>query len=137
MEDLENWTIFMDIIYISSLTRVPQGSILGLLLFNIFINDIFLFVSSPYLSNYADNSTLYAFGLNLEEVKNVLHTDFDEVARWFYENYITPDAGKCHFKCFGKDNSNKTFTFKDLVMKNNKEQKILGVTISSRQQTEP
>ena len=50
--------------------RVPQGSILGSLLFNFFINDLFVFVSSSNLSNYADDNTLYASGFNLEEAKN-------------------------------------------------------------------
>ena len=49
-----------------------------------------MLVSSSYLSNYVDDNTLHAFGLKLEEVKNVLRTDFDEVTRWFYEIYMTP-----------------------------------------------
>ena len=60
---------------------VPQGSILGLFLFNIFINDLFLFVSSYNLSNYTDGNTLSAAGFNLEETKNCLSTGFDSVTK--------------------------------------------------------
>ena len=49
--------------WVNTIARVPRGSILGP--FNIFINGLFLFVSNSYLSNYADDSTLYAFGYNL------------------------------------------------------------------------
>jgi hypothetical protein len=37
---------------------VPQVSILGPLLFNVFINDIFLFIKDSSLYNYADDNTL-------------------------------------------------------------------------------
>ena len=45
---------------------VPQVSILGPLLFNLFLNDIFLFLKDANLGNYADDSTLYAYNNNLE-----------------------------------------------------------------------
>ena len=45
---------------------------------------------------------------------------------------MVPNAGKCHFMCFGKDIGNETFIFKDLIMKNSKEQKILAFTIGNK-----
>ena len=96
------------------------------------INDLFVFVSSSNLSNYADDITLYASGFNLEEVKKCLSTDLDAVTTWFYENHMTFNARKCHFKCLGKDTRNETFIFKGLVMKNIKEQKVIGVTIDNK-----
>ena len=88
------------------IARVPQSSILGPLLFKIFINDLFLFVSSSFLSNYADDNTLYASDFNLAEIKNCMRTDFDAVTKWFYENHMALNAGKCHFMCLRKDTGN-------------------------------
>ena len=65
---------------------MPEGSILGLLLFNIFLNDLFLFISNSSLSNFADNNTLYTFGDNLKKIKDNLQKSFDMVYQWFYEN---------------------------------------------------
>ena len=42
------------------------------------------------------------------------------------------NAGKCHFMCLRKDTANGTSVFKNLVMKNGKEQKILEVTIDNK-----
>ena len=42
------------------------------------------------------------------------------------------NAGKCHFMCLEKDTRNETFIFIVLVMKNSKQQKVLGTTIYNK-----
>ena len=62
--------------------------------------------------------------------KNVLRAEFNELTRWFYENYMTLNADKCHFLCFRKYTANETSISKNSVMKNSK--KILGITIDNK-----
>ena len=54
------------------ISRVPQGSIFGSLLFNIFLNNLILVAENSDLSIYADDNISYSYGKNLEEVKQTL-----------------------------------------------------------------
>ena len=80
---INNKTSSSDIV----IAGAPRGSIYGPLLFNLFINDLSLFVYTAVLNNYADDNNLYAIGNNKEETKRALVNDFQRVINWFYENY--------------------------------------------------
>ena len=88
------------------------------MLFNIFLNDLFLFVENSDSSNYADDNTLYSCGNNLQEVKQTLRRDR------FYENYMLLNSGKCHFMYLGKNTENETYFFSNTEMKSSSEKKI-------------
>ena len=64
---------------------VPQGSIDGPLLFNLFINDSVLFLTDTFLSNYADDNNLYSIGKDCDIIKNLLRKDFTALTEWFFE----------------------------------------------------
>ena len=55
---------------------VPQGSVDGPLLFNLFINGLVIFLSETFLSNYADDNNLYSIGEELNIIKEKLQKDF-------------------------------------------------------------
>ena len=67
---------------------VPQGSVLGPLLLNVFTNDIFLFVNKTKICNYADDTTIYACHTDLNTIIKNLEADGSILAKWFSSNFM-------------------------------------------------
>ena len=78
------------------ISGVPQGSILGPLLFNIYINDIFYFINKSDIANYADDNTPYVIEKTIDSLLESLENDTTALIKWFKDNYLKLNADKCH-----------------------------------------
>ena len=116
--------------WISIILGVPQGSILGPILFNIFINDLFLVALEIGLCNFADDNTAYSCEETMEIVAIKLENNVPKILRWFKLNSMVVNPSKFQAIFLGnKGKSNLCIEIDGSSIKPNKEVKLLGVTI--------
>ena len=106
---------------------VPQGSILGLLLFNIFLTDLFFIVNSMDIANYADDNTLYATANDIDRLIASLDGALKSLFTWFDNNLMKSNADKFHLLV----SSNEKVTIKIGSHKTANCEKLLGVHLDS------
>ena len=116
------------------LTRgVPQGSVLGPLLFNIYINDLLLFIQNSDICNYADDTTIYSCDRNLDNITHKLENDCNVALKWFADNFMKLNADKCHLLVLGQRcDDSVTVKIGNTDVVNSSEEKLLGVHIDSK-----
>ena len=88
-------SVFSD--YLNILFGVPQGSILGPILFIIFLSDLFYIYNDLDYANYADDTTPYVCRQNYAEAIEFLEPTINNIFAWFKKNGLVANSGKSHF----------------------------------------
>ena len=118
---------------------VPQGSVLGPLLFIVFINDLAYLPLKSKLLLFADDTTAYMSGSNISSLLSELSDDLARIKEWLSHNRLVLNLSKTHAMFFKNKNGNAQNSDCSLSLKCGdvniefvEETKLLGVILDCR-----
>lgn len=109
---------------------VPQGSVLGPLLFLIYINDIVTDIQSP-IKLFADDCVVYRQIYSTMDIE-ILQSDLDKIEHWCDKWKMSLNIGKCNYLSFTKNVSRSpaSYTIKNAIIRRVSDCKYLGVNFT-------
>ena len=117
---------------------VPQGSILGPLLFLLFINDLPLYTNNVYTDLYADDTTVYDIQDSVEEIETNLQSTLNNLHAWCRDNGMILNSSKTKVLLVTTTQKRQRLQNENLDLKFNNESltmitndKILGVYVDN------
>ena len=116
---------------------IPQGSILGPLLFILFVNCLPCTVPECKTVMYADDTSLMYKAQSVSDLQNQFDSCISKVAEWFKANKLTLNVDKTKFMIFGTNRMLQKFHNVQLIYNNHQiervdEFKYLGVKLDSQ-----
>jgi len=87
---------------------VPQGSVLGPLLFLLYINDMYRSSVKLKFVHFADDTTVFHSGIGVDEVISDINTELLNVRDWLHSNRLSLNIGKTSFMIFSDKNEQNT-----------------------------
>ena len=113
---------------------VPQGSILGPLLFTMFVNDLPDVLDSCSVNLYADDTMIYYSHRDPQQVKEVLERELEAIMMWIQQNHLRMNVAKTHLLVFSRRHRRKeveefTIQHRGASIKPRSEVKYLGVVV--------
>ena len=117
------------------ITGVPQGSMLGPLLFNLSINDLFFFILIASVHNFADDNTLSAFAENVSKLINILQSESEVINDWFKKNQMMVNPDKFQVIIIDKkkgDHTNENVVIDNKQIKTVSSVELLGIQLDDK-----